>query len=121
MTAQVTLSLSDVVIKNARSVAQRTHRPLEFVLSDWLDLAAAELPASDLSDHDLIALCEWQLPPAEQAELSALLADNREGRLDIARRMRFDGLMNQYDRALLRKSQALREAVERRLRDPLQT
>jgi hypothetical protein len=72
-----------------------------------------------LGDDEILALCDLQMGPAEQAALSGLLAENREGRLDDAGRTRLDECMREYDRTLLRKSQALREAVARGLRKPL--
>jgi hypothetical protein len=118
-TAQVTLTLPRALVRSAEQVAARTQRPVETVLAEWLDRAAAELPVEALEDADLLALCDLQLSPAEQAELDALLAQNREGELDEAGKRRLDAVMEAYDRRLLRKSQALREAVGRGLREPL--
>jgi hypothetical protein len=92
---------------------------VEAVLNEWLDRASAELPIEALDDAELLALCDLELPPSEQEELSSLLEGNREGRLEEAGRARLDALMHVYDRHLLRKSQALREAVARGLRKPL--
>ncbi len=119
MTLQVTLTISNQVAQSAQRIARQTRRPLETVLAEWLDHAAGELPVESLSDDEVLALCDLQLSEAEQADLSALLADNREGQLDAAGRARLDRLMYEYDRRLLRKAQALREAVERGLREPL--
>jgi hypothetical protein len=81
--------------------------------------APAEVPVEVLDDATLLSLCELRLSPAEQGELDALLADSSEERLDDAGQSRLDVLMLEYDRRLLRKSQALREAVARRLHEPL--
>ncbi len=80
---------------------------------------SAELPVEALDDADLLSSCDVQLGQGEQTELSALLADNREARLDEVGRARLDDRMGQYDRLLLRKAQALREAVARGLREPV--
>jgi hypothetical protein len=92
---------------------------VESVLAEWIDRVASELPVEALDDEELLTLCDLKLSASEQAELDALLAENREGRLDEPDRARLDDRMREYDRRLLRKSQALREAVARGLREPL--
>jgi hypothetical protein len=119
MTLQITLTVSDQVYQQAGRIAQRTRRPVEKVLSEWLDHAAVDLPVEALGDEEVLALCDLQLAQADQAELSSLLARNREEVLPAASRARLDSLMQTYDTLLLRKAQALREAVARGLRAPL--
>jgi hypothetical protein len=118
-TEQVTLTLRRTVVRSAEQIAARTRRPVETVLAEWLDRAAGEVPVEALDDAGLLSLCELQLSAAEQAELDGLLVDNREGRLDETGKNRLDAVMEEYDRLLLRKSQALREAVARGLRESL--
>ena len=67
----------------------------------------------------MLALAEITLEDAQQEQLSDLLARNREGVLDGESQLRLDELMRVYEHGLLRKSQALREAVRRGLREPL--
>ncbi len=119
MTLQVTLKVSDRVMQTAQRIARQTQRPVESVLAEWLDQTAAELPVEALSDDEILGLCDLSLPESDQDKLSGLLADNREGQLDEAGQTELDRLMAEYDRRLLRKAQALREAVKRRLREPL--
>ena len=56
----------------------------------------------------------------QQATLSQLLAQNREEQLDADGRHQLDAFMHHYEQGLLRKAQALRVAVQRGLRAPLQ-
>jgi hypothetical protein len=65
-------------------------------------------------------LTELQLTPTQEASLSELLVHNREGMLDAEGRRKLDELMHIYEHGLLRKAQALRVAVQRGLREPLQ-
>jgi hypothetical protein len=116
---KVLLTVPSEVMRRAQRIAEQTRRSVETVLAEWLGRAARELPIEDLENEEILALCELQMSLSDQAELSALLADNCEGRLDEAGRVRLDELMNAYDRLLLRKSQALRAAVARGLREPL--
>lgn len=119
MSLEVVLTLPDDVVRSAERIARQSRRSVEVVLAAWLDRMASELPVEELDDNALLAACDAQTPPEEQAELSTLLAENREGRLDEPGRMKLDELASAYDRRLLRKSQALREAVARGLREPL--
>ena len=77
------------------------------------------MPIELLSDTQVLALSEAQLASDVQAELSELLALNREGELSTSQRSRFDSLMQLYRQQLVRKAQAIKEAVNRRLRPSL--
>jgi hypothetical protein len=74
-----------------------------------------------LSDEEVLALSELQLSEDRQARLSRLLMRQRENTLDAEGKRELDELMQAYERGLLRKSQALLEAVQRQLREPLQS
>ena len=89
------------------------------MLADWPDWAVSELPVGELSDQEVLALAELQLAPEQQAALSELLVQNREGMLNAKGRHRLDEMMRIYEHGLLRKAQALRVAVQRGLREPL--
>jgi hypothetical protein len=78
-----------------------------------------ERPEEELPDEEVLALTELQLTTQEQATLSELLERNREGCLDDNGQLALDDLMRIYEAGLLRKSQALRVAVQRGLMAPL--
>jgi hypothetical protein len=115
----ITLELPEPLAHSARAVAARTNRQVEEVLMEWLDQAAAELPVEMLSDEQVLALRDQQMSNEQQTELSALLADQREQRLDVRRRARLDELMAVYRNGMVRKAQALKTAVERGLQPSL--
>jgi hypothetical protein len=119
MAETVTLELPEEVARRAREVATRTHRRPESVLLEWLGRAVAEPPVESLSDDEILALCDMQMDVKQQEELGDLLARNREGLLSGAERARLDELMQTYRRGLVRKAQALKVAVERGLKPPL--
>jgi hypothetical protein len=116
MSEIVTLKLSERVVRNARAVAERTHRRVEKVFADWIDQAAAEVPVDCLSDEEVLGLCDIQMAGEDQNELSYLLTRNREGQLDNTDHARLDALMQMYRRGLVRKAQAWKVAVARGLR-----
>ncbi len=119
MNQQVTLNVSEQVIRQAAQVATRTHRRVEDILSSWLEITVKERPVEELPDDAVLALTDLQLPARQQAKLSRLLERNREGGLDAAGQIALDDLMRVYEAGLLRKSQALRVAVQRGLIAPL--
>lgn len=119
MSEMVTLEISEDVARKARAIAAVTHRRFEDVLADWLDSSVADVPVEQLPDDELLATVEMQLAESQQQELSDLLADQRENQLNEAGRTRLDALMQIYQQGMVRKSQALRVAVQRGLMPPL--
>lgn len=119
MSERVTIELPENVARSAKEVATRTDRRLEDILAEWIDRVVTELPVESLSDEEVLALCDLQMKDEQQEELSDLLARNREGELTHEQRARLDELMQVYRRGVVRKAQALKVAVERGLRPPL--
>lgn len=119
MSHRVTLELPLDLAEQAREVAAHSHRRLEEVLVEWLGRGASDQPLELLPDPRVLALCDLVMDPAQQAELSDLLARNREGSLDNRERERLEALMVIYRRGLVRKAQALKVAVDRGLRPAL--
>lgn len=78
-----------------------------------------EIPVALLPDEEVLILSYSFMDPNQHEEISDLLADQREGMIDEVGRKRLDELLQIYDRGLLRKSEALVEAVRRGLRLPL--
>jgi hypothetical protein len=104
----------------AKHVALKSQQRVEEVLARWLEKTAAEMPVDELPDDEVLVLTELQLAPNQEASLSELLTRNRKGMLDGEGRSKLDELMRIYEHGLLRKAQALRVAVQRGLREPLQ-
>ena len=119
MSQTVTLALSEPLAQTARFEATRTNRPVEDVLLEWLDRAAADVGIEVLPDDRVIALRDEQMGEAQQEELAGLLERQREGPLDQRERDRLDALLSDYRHGLLRKASALKVAVERGLQAPL--
>jgi hypothetical protein len=119
MSQTVTLELSDEVIARAREAAQYANRRLEDVLSEWLERGSPDTPAELLTDAQVLAVADLQLDKSFADELSDLHDRQKEGELDDAGRIRLTELMGIYQGALLRKSEALKVAVQRGLRPRL--
>jgi len=120
MAEQITLQVSEQVMRHGMHIATQTCQRLEDVLAAWLERTVMEIPVEELSDTDILALLDLQLSEEQQTTLSHLLSQNREGQLNVAGRRQLDTLMQVYEQGLLRKAQALRIAVQRGLREPLQ-
>ena len=119
MGEMVTLEIPEETARQARVVAALTHRRLEDVLTEWIGHAVVEPPVESLPDDQVLALCDMQMEAEQQDELSDLLVGHREGTLSEVERTRLDDLMQIYRCGLVRKAHALKVAVERGLRAPL--
>ncbi len=120
MSAEITIQISERVVNQATQVAAQSQRRIEDVLAGWLEQAITDLPVDALPDEEVLALTELQLTSNQQRTLSDLLTRNRENTLQPKERRQLDELMHTYEHGLLRKAQALRTAVQRGLREPLQ-
>jgi hypothetical protein len=128
MTTQVMVTLPDDVYRSAERLAHLTDREVSDVLTDALTLSLPALPRdeevsvpiSEMSDAEVLALTTLDLPTAQDRQLSTLLERQQAGRLTEDERNQLAVLMQAYQAGLLRKAQALQEAVQRGLRDPLE-
>ncbi|MEW6211521.1 MAG: hypothetical protein AB1631_24355 [Acidobacteriota bacterium] len=80
-----------------------------------------KMPVEAISDEEVLALARSRLSDEQMDALSDLLEQNRESKLDADGKRELDELMRIYERGLLRKSEALRVAVQRRLIEPLKS
>lgn len=123
----VTLTLQDDVYRRAALFAQLANLKINDVLSDVIELSllppnpqpSAVKPVSELSDKEVLKLTKLQMPPAQDRRLSRLLDRQQAGKLKAEERAELLTLMQVYQDGLLRKAQALAEAVRRGLREPL--
>ncbi len=128
MSTQVTLTLPDEVYRRAERLAQLSSRDVADVLADTiaLSLAAVALkseavqPISALSNEEVMALAELQMAPEQDQRLSNLLDKQQAGTLIEIEGSELLALMQVYQENLLRKAQALNQAVQRGLLKPLE-
>ena len=132
MTTKITLTLSDEIYQKAEYFAQLTNRNVADVLAQVIALSFSPLTpntvstesqervsVATLSNQEVIALTELQMEPEQDQRLSELLYNQQAGTLTDAERSQLWVLMQVYQEKLLLKAQALREAVQRGLREPL--
>ena len=119
MSETLTVEIPYELAQRARALAIASNRRLEDAVVEWIGRVVADPPVESLPDGELLALCDATLDAARQEELSALLADLREGTLATSQRARLEELMAGYRRGLVLKARALTEAVARGLRPRL--
>ncbi|MBW4666759.1 MAG: hypothetical protein KME60_04790 [Cyanomargarita calcarea GSE-NOS-MK-12-04C] len=132
MNTQITLNLPDEIYKKAEHFAQLTNRNVADVLTQVIALSLSPIASqytsaesfyntsvASLSDEEVIALTESQMEPEHDQRLSELLYNQQAGTLINAEHSELVSLMQVYQEKLLLKATALREAVERGLREPL--
>ena len=119
MNQEITLKISDRIIQQATLAASRKKYRIEEVLSDWLESLFQEKFADKMSDEEILALTKINISPAEQERLSELLFKNREIGLNKKEQRELDLMIEISERNMLKKSEALRIAVERGLIKPL--
>jgi hypothetical protein len=128
MSTQVVVTLPDDVYRRVERLAHLASRDVADVVADTLALSLLPvgLPSepvrviTELPDAELLELVELEMPPAQDQTFSRLLQKQQEGRLSDQERSELVSLMQLYQEGLLRKAQALREAVRRGLREPLE-
>ena len=127
MSARVEIALPDEVYHRAERLAHRMNRDIADVLAETVALALPPLrsqpepgkPVTELTDEEVLALTELQMEPKQDRRLSLLLDRQQAGKLSDAERAELWALMQIYQEGLLRKAQALHEAVRRGLWEPL--
>jgi hypothetical protein len=127
MSSQITLNLPDDILQKAELWAKRSGRPVGDLLAETIELSMRPLgsphheerPPSSWTDQEVLANADLEMPDADDKRLSELLDRQKSGLLANGEQAELAGLMELYQLGLLRKAQALREAVRRGLREPL--
>ncbi len=132
MNKPITLNLPEDVYNRANSLAQLISRDLADVLIEAISLSLSSTsPFSEndsnktesiksLSDSEVLALSELQMESEQDLRLSQLLLKQQANTLSETERPELWILMQIYQTLLVKKAAALREAVSRGLREPLE-
>lgn len=124
---EVVLNLPDNLYAQVARLAQLTNRDVSLVLTDTIESVILPLgpsqadlkPAEELSDEELLAVADLRMDEAQGKRLGKLLYRQQAGELSEVERSELAALMQVYHEGLVRKAQALSEAVKRGLREPL--
>jgi hypothetical protein len=128
MATRVVITLQDDIYQRVERLAQLTHRDVAELLAEtitlslppWDSTSESVRDISTLPDEEVLALSELQLPAKQDRRLSTLLRKQQDQTLSAREHAELSALMQDYQESLLRKAQALREAVRRQLREPLE-
>jgi hypothetical protein len=123
MAVQVMITLSDDVYQDTERLARITGRQVADVVAGIVESSVSSENALTtrpdaivaLSDSDLLALANLQMEPEQDRRLSELLYEQQARDLTDAEVQELQALMDFYQVGLLRKAQAMREAVRRGL------
>jgi hypothetical protein len=115
MNQQITLEVSEKVMRQAAMLASYKKRRVEDVLSDLLESAVSETSVEQMSDSDVLALTKLFMSAEQQELLSDLLFKKRERVITTEEHKQLDELMKVYEQCLLQKAEAFRVAVQRGL------
>jgi len=123
MNASVTVSLPNALFLKAEAWANQSGRPLSEFLAETIELSLVPFASNpdtikDWSDQDILDQLDQQPLSTEDDRLSALLSRQAEDLLSSTETAELRQLMTTYQQSLLMKSAALREAVQRGLRQP---
>ncbi len=128
MSTRVTLNLPDKVYNQAERLAELMNQDVPRVLAETLESVLSPLGAStgddltpfgELSDNEVLAAVDLRMDEAQGRRLGRLLDRQQARKLSEAERNELAALMQVYHECLVRKAQALGEAVRRGLREPL--
>ena len=127
MSPQVTVTLPDEVYQRAERLAKLTGREIGDLLVDTINISlqplrvqpGSEQPVSSLTDKEILALADLQPSSAQNQRLAVLLDKQQGGQMTLTEHSELTSHGQVYEEGLLRKAQALHEAVRRGLREPL--
>lgn len=127
MSTRVILNLPDKVYNQAARLAELMKQDVPRVLAETIESVLSPLGASagdltpidELSDNEVLAAVDLRMDEAQGRRLGRLLDRQQAGKLSEAQRNELATLMQVYHECLVRKAQALAEAVRRGLREPL--
>ena len=127
MSTQVILNLPDKVYDQVARLAELMNQDVPRVLAETIESVLSPLGAStgdltsvgELSDSEVLAAADLRMDETQGRRLGRLLDRQQAGKLREAERNELAALMQVYHECLVRKAQALAEAVRRGLREPL--
>ncbi len=130
MAVKITLTLPENLVEYAQHLGNITQQDVTTVLADVLEMLCPTLenfsdsnysPVSTLSDAEILSLADGKMDAVQNQRLGELQGKGKSTGLTAAERYELLALMQIYQIGQLRKSQALVEAVNRGLRNPLNT
>ena len=116
---EVTLNLPEKIYQDVSTVAKKSKRKVVDLIVDVVQekysAQALERPLTNLSDEEVLALANLQMPKKQSERHSALLYKNQAGTLKPEEKRELDFFQQVYGVALSRKTEGIYEAIQRNL------
>ena len=116
---EVTLNLPEKIYQDVSTVAKKSKRKVVDLIVDVVQekysTQALERPLTNLSDEEVLALANLQMPKKQSEIHSALLYKNQAGTLKPEEKRELDFFQQVYGVALSRKTEGIYEAIQRNL------
>lgn len=116
---EITLNLPENIYQNVSSVAKKSKREVVDLIVDVVEERySQQLPETslaELSDDEVLALANLQMPEKQSERHSELLYKNQAGTLTPEEKQELDFFQQVYGVTLSRKTDGIYEAVERGL------
>lgn len=126
MSTQLTLDLPENLVARAQSIALRVGQSVNDLLAESIELSlkpwgtVVEGDIHQCDDEDVIKACDLEFATEDDCRLTELLQRQQAETLPVGEQSQLASLMQVYQVGLVRKAEALREAVQRGLRGPVQ-
>ena len=126
MSTQLTLDLPENLVARARTIALRAGQSVNDLLAESIELSlkpwgtVVEGDIHQCGDEEVLKACDLELSTEDDCRLTELLQQQQAETLSVGEQSELASLMQVYQEGLVRKAEALREAVRRGLRGPVQ-
>ena len=126
MSTQLTLDLPENLVARARTIAKRAGQSVNELLAESIELSlkpwgtVVEGDIHQSGDEEVLKACDLELSTEDDRRLTELLQRQQAETLAVGEQAELASLMQVYQEGLVRKAEALREAVQRGLRGPVQ-
>ena len=126
MSTQLMLDLPENLVARARTIAKRAGQSVNDLLAESIELSlkpwstALEGDIRQYGDEEVLKACDLELAAEDDRLLTELLRRQQAEALSVHEQAELASLMQVFQEGLVRKAEALREAVRRGLRPPVQ-
>ena len=118
-TMEITLNLPEKIYQDISIVAKKSKRQVIDLIVDVVEEKysnqALERPLANLSDEDVLALANLQMPKKQSQRHSELLFKNQAGTLKPVEKQELEFFQQVYGITLSRKTDGIYEAIQRNL------
>ena len=116
---EITLELPEKIYQDVSSIAKKSKRKVVDLIVDVVEEKyssdVSERPLKDLSNSEVLALANLQMPEKQSERHSELLYKNQAGTITNEENLELDFFQQVYGVALARKTDGIFEAIQRNL------